>query len=352
MSKKKKFFCQRCGEVIFNGRSNSKYHKECAKELRRKFYMQKYRRLKMKKFDETSYKLFRQQLGEEIFKIPQLDTPTCIALSGGLDSSCILALYKKTCRNLRTYSIGFKNSNEFDKASLVAKYFKVEHKNILITKKQYEKACREIIKKKKKPLQVPNEALLYLIAKQFSKDIHGKKGWFFSGEGIDELYGGYTNILDTVPYKKGDLIRNYMRRIAYDDIELCATKKEQKKYYDIFRNILKGFKGNNYDKVQHLLLSTHFPALHQRLRSVELVKGICLYLPFIKERAWLQLYQVLPKEFRVNKTFLRIIFARVLPKEVLDAEKIGFSLPLILGLWQEWNLDIWKKGKSNIDFWL
>jgi len=306
----------------------------------------------MKKFDEISYRLFRQQLGKEIFKIEKYDKPHCVALSGGLDSSCILALYKKTCTNLRTYSIGLKDWNEFVGASLVARHFKVKHKNILVTKKQYEKVCKELIKKKGEPLQVPNEALLYMIAKQFSKDIKGKSGVFLSGEGGDELFGGYTSILDTVPYKEGNLIENHIERIVYDKPKwsLWTPGKQRKKYYNIFKNVLKGFEGNRYDKVQHLLLSLHFPALHQRLRSVELVNGIALHLPFT-DKTWLQLYQILPKEFRVNKTFLRLIFSRVLPKEVLDAGKIGFPLPLDLKLWQNWNLEIWKTGKSKIDFW-
>lgn len=302
------------------------------------------------KFDEISFRLFRSQLGKEIFEVPRpfKGKEVCVALSGGLDSSIIALIYKKQIPNLRSYTIGIGKNNEFDKAKKVAKHLGLDHLTIAVSRKRYMEVSKKLIKLKKEPLQVPNETLLYLLAKQFKKDIGNKKGIVLSGEGADELFGGYTNILENVPIQDYDLVENYMDRIVYNK-ELWQEILDIKwgKYLNIFGE--NDIEGTKFDRIQNWLLRLHFPALLQRLRSINLVKEIEFNTPF-SNSDWIYLSQALPVEMRTNKTFLRVTFGRMLP-DCCFGEKIGFTLPINLNKWQDWNLDIWNTGKSKVNFW-
>ena len=304
--------------------------------------------MEKEKFDEKSYKMFRQQLGKEIFKIPipYKGKELALSLSGGIDSSVLCAIYSKQ-RSLRTYSIGFKDMNEFEIADKVAKRFNTIHKNIYVSRNEYLSVCKELIKLKREPLQNTNEPLLYLIAKRFKKDICNKKGVLLSGEGADELFGGYTQILNTVPNMQGKLIDNYLDRIIYDG-DIWKNLKGKSKYIKIFKDNEVG--NRNYDKVQNWLKRLHYPALLQRLRSINYVKDIEMDVPYANTM-FVMLSEALPRTMRVNKTFLRICFGEILPNEVLEQEKIGFASPIKFNEWQEWNLEYWKKGESKINFW-
>lgn len=307
---------------------------------------------KQNKFDKTSYHLFRQQLGKEIFKIPipYKEKELALCLSGGIDSSVICAIYSKQRPDLRTYSIGFKEMNEVKQSTEVAKKFKTKHTNMIISKKEYTDACKELTKLKKKyPIQTPSEPLVYLVAKRFKKDIKKKEGVLLLGESGDELFGGYTGILNTIPHARGDLLNNYLDRIVYNKIIWKRLKKKEKeKYKKIFKE--NDIKGINYDRIQNWLKKLHLPALIQRLRSVNYVKGITLELPF-SEPSWVILSEALPKTMRVNKTFFRICFGELLPRETMEQEKIAFELPIDTVKWLEWSLEAYEKGKSNINFW-
>lgn len=298
----------------------------------------------------TEYKLFRQKIGKEVYKTePYYKGEVALTMSGGIDSCILCAVFSKQYPKLRTYSIGFIDSNEFKLAEEVAKIFKTNHKSIVVTRKEYVKFAKELIKKKKLPVQVPNEVLLYMTAHRFSFDIKGKKGTLLMGEGGDEFYGGYTNIMNSVPIMKGDLLTNYLDRIVYD-IELWfrLSEKERRKYKAIFKK--HDIKGSNYDRVQNWIKCLHYPALMQRARSINLVKGITVDLPY-KNPMLAAFAEALPRTMRVNKTFLRVCYGELFPREVLEQEKIGFGLPINLMKWQEWCWEVHKNGDSKINFW-
>jgi len=312
---------------------------------------------------DNDYKLFRQVIfASETCKIikPFPNKEMCVALSGGLDSSAIAAMYAKQRPDIRSYSIGFEDCNENDKAEIVARYLGIKHKSMIISKKEYEETCRKLIRLKWGPILIPNEALIYLIAEEFKKDIGDKEGIVLLGEGADELFGGYTNILETVPVMDGDLLQNYINRIVYNkDLWENLSEEENKIYYQIFYQEYKKYKGSSHNKIQDLIYTFHLPTLIQRSEIVRFVKGIDFFIPFL-EAQWLYIYKILPQELKVNKTFLRIIFSRILPKETLDAKKIGFALPIDLNKWQDWNLEVFRSskeinfkenGKSEIKFW-
>lgn len=153
----------------------------------------------------------KEDLGEDFYteKIRKLlfnsiscrmisDVPLGAYLSGGLDSSVLVALMSKiNSARVKTFSIGFAENgfNEFHYARLVADRYNTEHREILLNSSDYIDNMLKLIKYKDGPLAVPNEPALYVMSKELKKYITV----VLSGEGADELFGGYGRIFRS-PY--------------------------------------------------------------------------------------------------------------------------------------------------------
>ena len=136
-------------------------------------------------------------LGELLVKAVKMrllsDRPIACLLSGGLDSSIITAIIVKFLggENVRTYSIGMEGSTDLEYARVVADYLHTNHTEVLFTPEQ----GFEIIPKVIEALgsyditTVRASVGMYLISKYISENTQDKV--IFSGEGSDELLGGY-----------------------------------------------------------------------------------------------------------------------------------------------------------------
>ena len=145
------------------------------------------------------------------------DVPIGSFLSGGVDSSIITALMAENSQEqIKTFTIGFEEEgyNEFKYAKLIADKYDTNHKEITLCSKDYISSIEKLIEYKDAPLSVPNEVPLYLMSKELKKDITV----VLSGEGADEIFGGYGRIFKS-PY---DLAR--IRNI--DNLDLIDKEKE------------------------------------------------------------------------------------------------------------------------------
>lgn len=121
------------------------------------------------------------------------DVPLGAYLSGGLDSSIVVALMSKnTSEKIKTFTIGFEEEgyNEFDYSQLVADRYKTDHHKILLSNEDYFENMVKLIKYKDAPLGVANEPALHVMSKELKKFITV----VLSGEGADEIFGGYGRI--------------------------------------------------------------------------------------------------------------------------------------------------------------
>ncbi len=119
-------------------------------------------------------------------------------LSGGLDSSIVVALMSKMHnRSIKTFTIGFedKDFNEFEYSKMVADMYNTQHHTILLDPSKYFETSDMLIGYKDAPLSVPNEPALYLMSKALKEHFTV----VLSGEGADELFGGYGRIFRS-PY--------------------------------------------------------------------------------------------------------------------------------------------------------
>ena len=129
-------------------------------------------------------------------------------LSGGLDSSFITAIINRYQKNFNTFSASF-DSEEYDEnkyALIVSKLLGTNHTNILLNSSDYFKKLEIVIDHKYQPLNIPHEVALYDLFQEIKK----KNKVVISGEGADEMFGGYGRVMGSgFDYKKAKLLNNF-----------------------------------------------------------------------------------------------------------------------------------------------
>src|SRR3989338_812079 len=143
---------------------------------------------------ETFYlKRIGELLSKAVERRMQSDVPVGAYLSGGLDSSIVVALMAKlSAHPPRTFSIGFPedgySENHF--AELVAQHTGAHHTSITLAPQNYIDLLPEMIRIKDAPLSIPHETALLEMSRELKKHVTV----VLSGEGADELFGGYGRV--------------------------------------------------------------------------------------------------------------------------------------------------------------
>ncbi|HER2169515.1 TPA: asparagine synthase C-terminal domain-containing protein, partial [Streptococcus pyogenes] len=108
----------------------------------------------------------------------------------GIDSSFIVSLAKELNPKIKTFSVGFENKgySEIDVAKETAHVLDVENISYLISPEEFKKELPRIIWHMDDPLADPAAVPLYFLSREARK--HVKVA--LSGEGADELFGGYN----------------------------------------------------------------------------------------------------------------------------------------------------------------
>ena len=132
------------------------------------------------------------------------DVPVGAFLSGGVDSTAIVALMKNSMMNekISTFTVGFEEVNEFWAARKAAKFLNSDHHEIKISSKEFFEKLPELIWHFDEPVADPSAIALYFIAREARKKIKV----VLSGEGADELFGGYNIYLEPFALKKLDFL--------------------------------------------------------------------------------------------------------------------------------------------------
>ncbi|MBN4078726.1 asparagine synthase (glutamine-hydrolyzing) [Gammaproteobacteria bacterium AH-315-C21] len=118
------------------------------------------------------------------------DVPFGAFLSGGLDSTAIVALMSEVSSfPVKTFSVGFEESSysELRYAEKVAKHFKTDHHELTVTHDELIKHLPSLIKFRDAPVSEPSDIPIYLLALEASKTVK----MVLTGEGSDEILGGY-----------------------------------------------------------------------------------------------------------------------------------------------------------------
>ena len=118
------------------------------------------------------------------------DVPLGVFLSGGTDSSAVVALMAELgARPLRTFSVGFDEPefSELPFARAVARRYGTEHQEVVVTPERLSDELPRLIEFRGEPVAEPTDVALYLISRLAAKSVKV----VLAGEGGDELFAGY-----------------------------------------------------------------------------------------------------------------------------------------------------------------
>ena len=317
------------------------------------------------------------------------DVPVGAYLSGGVDSSAVVAAMARASRStVKTFTIGFTDDgyNEFSYARQVAERYQTEHHEILLSNTDYLNNMQRLIKLKDAPLGVPNEVPLLLMSEQLKKHVTV----VLSGEGADEIFAGYGRLFRSsddytklkmlyqgVLSPQSTLAKNLIQRYAtrqfdteldhflylyrYQDLtEHPSLFTDRLQQPDIllqqrqqFERFFDECPQTDYaSKMMYCFEHLHLPGLLQRVDATTMASGVEARVPFVDHRlveyafslptnikmAWQSTQaqltaneltgDVVSEQFDMPKAVLKQAFERVLPHGILYRKKVGFPVPL------------------------
>ena len=117
------------------------------------------------------------------------DVPFGAFLSGGLDSSTVVALMSRHHPKVKTFSVGFAEQrySELPYAAEVAKQFGTEHHEIVVSQRDLMDRLPALVAYRDAPVAEPSDIPIYMLACEAARSVK----MVLTGEGSDELLGGY-----------------------------------------------------------------------------------------------------------------------------------------------------------------
>ncbi len=131
-----------------------------------------------------------EQLRESVRLRLIADVPLGVFLSGGTDSSAVVAFMAELgARPLRTFSVGFDEPeySELPFARAVASRYSTEHQELVVKPENLRDELPRLVAFRDEPVAEPTDVALYLISKLASQSVKV----VLAGEGGDELFAGY-----------------------------------------------------------------------------------------------------------------------------------------------------------------
>ncbi|MDR1848575.1 MAG: N-acetylglutaminylglutamine amidotransferase [Zoogloeaceae bacterium] len=146
------------------------------------------------------------------------DVPVGVLLSGGLDSSLIVALLaEQGARDIPTFSIGFADQpeeagNEFYYSDLVAQHFATRHRRYLMRDDEMLAALPKALAAMSEPMFSQDNVAFWLLSREVGKEVKV----VLSGQGADEVFGGYY----------------WYPKMAAEDENLPMVERFRRHYFD------------------------------------------------------------------------------------------------------------------------
>ncbi len=149
-------------------------------------------------------------LEDSVAKHMRADVTVGAFLSGGIDSTAIAALAMRHNPRLITFTTGFEREgfSEVDVAVASAEAIGARHVTKVVTQAEFVEALPEIVWYLDDPVADPALVPLFFIAREARKHVKV----VLSGEGADELFGGYTIYREPLSLKPFDYLPRRLRR--------------------------------------------------------------------------------------------------------------------------------------------
>ncbi len=331
-----------------------------------------------------TYTQAKQELRELLFNSVEQrmtdDIPFGAFLSGGVDSSIIAAIAAKISKKpVKTFSVGYENKryDESERARIVAGHIGSEHHEYILSPEEVLSDIDRVILNYDEPYADASAIPTYFISKKAAE----KAGMVLSGDGGDEVFGGYNKYLSIHYRKKFNrylpaFVRNWL--ISESFSKRFLSKGDTRSFSAKLKKLLKAVDpdvvnshlniislGFNQAELAQLLNEPILPVNELLLKNIDkntlsqltdelklvryldkevslegdmVVKtGRACSLARIDCRAPLLDYRLmefsytLPDEYLLQKTnkkrILKDTFADLLPKDFFNAPKLGFEMP-------------------------
>jgi len=282
--------------------------------------------------EAPSDEALKELLTDAILLRKRADVPVGSYLSGGLDSTILSYVLQPT----HTWTVGFKELNEFKWSSLANEGLESVLHQIEVNKEEFLETGRWMLNKRKEPLSVPNEILIYLMTKVVKQE----NTVVLSGEGADELFWGYDRIFKWARQTQ-DL------NIAGFDEKYCYGTNEDNEVIDFALENLPG--KTTLAKIGYYFQITHLQGLLRRVDNSTMLCSVEARVPFVDHRL-VEMMAGTPFEWRMGNSFkepLKRLYRDLIPTEIIDRKKIGFPVPL-----ENIFKESLKENVSSMDAWL
>ena len=301
-------------------------------------------------------------------------------LSSGIDSSYLVSL----ARPDKTFTVGYDNPkyDEIKYAKDLAAKLGIENKSKKITKEEYMKAFPNIMYHMDEPLADPSAIALYFVAEIASKDVKVVT----SGEGADELFGGYLSYREEIEqswymkipypirhvaslvaglfpevrgfnfiYRRGRKLEDYnigLGRVFRDEEAMKIVNfKNQINTKDIVAPLYMEYKDSS-NLVKRQVIDYYYWLVQDFLHAVDrntMMFGLEARTPFLDKEVY-EVARHLPTYAKINKETtkpaLRLAAKESIPTEAYKKKKLGFPVPL-----REWirEDDLYQEIKNKFD---
>ena len=324
----------------------------------------------------------RRRLEETVQMRLMSDVPLGLFLSGGVDSSAIAALVKRMANGpVKTFSVGYAEEkySELGYASQVAKSIGTDHYEIRLSRNEFFESLPQLIWHEDEPICWPSSVSLFFVSKLAARQVKV----VLTGEGSDELFGGYEryrwNLLNNQYLSAYKAVPSGMRRwvrgrvasspllnasirrklghtfvgreettesLFLDNFYSAFSESQQKELLraapsDIYDNYL-GYESNfqNMSHLRRMLYAdqkTYLVELLMKQDQMSMACSIESRVPFL-DHTFVEFAMRAPDSLKIKGSTQKYLFKKsiedLLPHNIVHRKKMGFPTPL-----RQWLLD-------------
>jgi asparagine synthase (glutamine-hydrolysing) len=337
-------------------------------------------------------------LGSAVRRQLIADVPVGALLSGGIDSSTVVALVQKySSRPARTFTIGFSEGgyDESEYAALIAKRLGTDHTQAYVTSKDAMELIPALPRLYDEPHADPSQIPTYFVARLAREHVTVA----LTGDGGDELFCGYSQyfltdsiwrVLRHLPHAARATLGSVLRggsailqalppRRLFDRLFKLGEAMDADSQAQLFERLADSWRNCNpvagaqrvpwwraeafelmsLDpwlgmSTQDLL--TYMPdAILAKVDRAAMSVSLETRVPFL-DHSVVEYAMALPTDFKVRggrgKFLLRQLLQRYLPLQLFDRPKSGFSVPIaqwLRGPLREWAEDLLSPGNLTAD---
>lgn len=292
--------------------------------------------LSNKEYIEKTHDLLTQAV---LKRMDAADVPIGVLLSGGLDSSLLVALlHEAGHEDIRTFSIGFEDigdeaGSEFGYSDQIVKKFNTHHEKYVVSNSQVLPRLGEAVANMNEPMVGQDAVAFYLLSEQVSKHIKV----VLSGQGADEAFAGYF-WYSRMQAESGSEVerfsKHYVDRPYEEYLQTVNKQYHSGNHTQTWLN--KEFSKANADEFMDKVFRTDITRLIvddpvKRVDNMTMAWGLEARVPFMDHQLVEHALSMPPslKMAEEGKHPLKQISRPLLPASVIDRKKGYFPMPAL-----------------------